>query len=211
MSKSYKILDEEYKDKYGSIPCEREQILEFLQTNLKLDYDKIKDEEEKINNIPWKEVELTLNVVPKPSPRPRYSFKTNHFYVMGAGENKKLIKEYIEESDIIFTRTEFTIETYQPTPRSVMKNDEIYLAEMGMIRPIQDPDWDNLGKTYSDMIQGILLLNDNIISRGLVEKYFSVKPRVVIKIRYQSGFDSKFNEKKILNSRSYKKTFGDDT
>ena len=63
--------------------------------------------------------------------------------------------------------------------------------------------WDNLGKTYSDMIQDILLLNDNIVNPGRVEKYFSLKPRVEIYIKYQDGFDSNFNRKKITNSTQY--------
>jgi hypothetical protein len=63
--------------------------------------------------------------------------------------------------------------------------------------------WDNLGKTYSDMIQDILLLNDNIVNPGKVEKYFSLKPRVEIYIKYQDGFDSNFNRKKITNSTQY--------
>lgn len=65
--------------------------------------------------------------------------------------------------------------------------------------------WDNLGKTYSDMVQGILMLNDNIISEGIVKKFFSVKPRVRINIKYQLGFDSNFNKKKITKSTSYVK------
>ena len=67
--------------------------------------------------------------------------------------------------------------------------------------------WDNLGKTYSDMIQGILLLNDNIVNPGKVEKYFSLKPRVDIFIKYQDGFDSNFNRKKITSSTQYLNTF----
>ena len=63
--------------------------------------------------------------------------------------------------------------------------------------------WDNLGKTYSDIVQGILVLNDNIITDGGVKKYYSVKPRVRIKIKYQLGFDSDFNRKKITRSTSY--------
>lgn len=53
------------------------------------------------------------------------------------------------------------------------------------------------------MIQGILLLNDNIINFGGVRKFFSVKPRVKIYLRYQEGFDSKYNEKKITKSTAY--------
>jgi hypothetical protein len=55
------------------------------------------------------------------------------------------------------------------------------------------------------MIQQILLLNDNVITKGSVEKYYSVKPRVVINIKYQKGFDSKFNKKKMTKSTNYKK------
>ena len=84
-----------------------------------------------------------------------------------------------------------------------MKRYEIYRAEMKSLNPVAYPDWDNLGKTYSDMIQDILILNDNIVSRGLVEKHYSIKPRVEIEIEYQEGFDSKFNKRRIQSSKAY--------
>jgi hypothetical protein len=86
-----------------------------------------------------------------------------------------------------------------------MNATEIYLAEKGIIEPMQDPDWDNLGKTYSDMIQGLLILNDNIIVDGHVKKHFSIKPRVHICIKYQDGFDSKYNRNRMLRSTAYNK------
>ena len=86
-----------------------------------------------------------------------------------------------------------------------MTKVEILRAEMGNLSAMSNPDWDNLGKTYSDMIQQILLMNDNIITKGNVEKFYSVKPRVVISIKYQIGFDSKFNKRRILNSTNFKK------
>jgi Holliday junction resolvase RusA-like endonuclease len=182
-------------------------ILNYLENNLKLDLEKIKEEETRIQNINWEEVIITLPIEPKPSPRPRYSFKTKHFYVKGAKSNKNIIKEYIN-SNIIYTRTNLLVKTYQPTPIHLMDNNEIYLAEKELILPIQNPDWDNLGKTYSDMIQEYLILNDNIVNPGSVEKYYSLIPRVVIIIRYQKDFDSKFNKKKILNSTQYKSLIG---
>ena len=54
------------------------------------------------------------------------------------------------------------------------------------------------------MVQKILILNDNIISAGHVYKHYSVKPRVVIDIKYQRGFDSRFNKRRVLNSTNFK-------
>lgn len=208
-NKSYKILLSEYQEKYGNIPIDKGNILEYLDTSLKLtekDYEKIKRDEEMVASIPWEELEIVLPIIPKPSPRPRYSGFTKSFYVTGAAENKKLFMYYIEDKyNIIYTTTHFHVTTYLPTPMSQMSRTEIYRAEKGSIAPMANPDWDNLGKTYSDMIQEILLLNDNVITIGGVEKYYSVKPRVVINIRYQKGFDSRFNKKRMTKSTKYKK------
>lgn len=198
--------EELYEEKYGHIPLEKEAILEYLRNTIKIDMAKVESEKDKIDALGWKELEIILPLVPSPSPRPRYNFATEHFYVRGAQENKKIIQRYITDANIIYTRTKLKIETYQPIPMSTMKKHEIYLAELGYIIPIQDPDYDNLAKTYTDMIQGILLLNDNIVSNGAVDKYFSIKPRVVIRIQFQDGFDSDFNYKKITKSTAYLKS-----
>ena len=55
------------------------------------------------------------------------------------------------------------------------------------------------------MIQHRLLLNDNIISHGECDKYYSIKPRVEITVRYQLGYDSKFNRRRTESSTAYKK------
>ena len=79
-----------------------------------------------------------------------------------------------------------------------MTKSEQILAEMGLIRPISKPDWDNLGKSYSDMIQGVLIQDDSLIIEGVSRKFYSAKPRVEITIEYLKDFDSKFNENKII-------------
>lgn len=209
MSKSYKLVIRDYQEKYGDIPFDHDDIMKYLDDKLKLtedDYNQINKDNEYAKSIPWEELQIILPIVPKPSPRPRYSRVSHGFYVEGAAENKKLLKYYIEEIyNIIYTQTYFSLVAYLPTPMSVMSKKEIYRAEQGDIRPLPNPDWDNLGKTYSDMIQQILIFNDNIITKGLVEKYYSVKPRVEINIKYQKGFDSKYNKNRILNSSAYKK------
>lgn len=205
-SKSYKRQIEEYAEKYGKIPLDHEDILSYLKENLKLkenDFKKIREMEEYANSIPWNNLKIILPIVPKGTPRPRQG--KYGFYVTGASENKKLCKYYIEEVyHIIYTQTYFSVSTYLPTPISSMTKLEIYRAELKSICPPTYPDWDNLGKTYSDMIQDILILNDNIITKGAVEKYFSVKPRVEIMISYQLGFDSKYSKRRIQSSKAYK-------
>lgn len=208
-TKSYKKQIEEYDEKYGKIPMDSEEILRYLESELSLsesDMEKIREEDRRAEMIPWGSLHLILPIVPKPSPRPRYSRVSKQFYVTGASENQKLFKFYIEEKyHIIYTRVNFSLITYLPTPLSSMTKREIYRAEEKTIVPTSNPDWDNLGKTYSDMIQHILLLNDNIITKGTVEKFYSVKPRVEIILDYQMGYDSKFNKRRTESSTSYKK------
>lgn len=196
-----------YNEKYGAIPLEKDEILEYLKDALQLkekDFLKIQKDNEHAAQIPWRVLKIILPIVPNPSPRPRYSSKTGSFYVMGASENKKILKKFINEKyKIIYTQTYFSVRTFIPTPISSMSRVEVYRAEMQTITPTTNPDWDNLGKTYSDMVQKILITNDNIISKGLVEKFYSVKPRVEIMIKYQRGFDSRYNERRILKSKSF--------
>lgn len=191
-----------YHEKYGHLPNTQDELLEYLRNSIKLDMKAIEEEEERVRNIPWGELDILMYVVPEVTPRPRTS-RNGHFYVKGASDNKILIKQYINQYNIIFTKVHFELELYLPTPVSSMTNNEIYRAELGSIEPTIQKDWDNLGKTYSDMIQDRLITNDNLITIGKVVKRYSIKPRVLMKLRYQQGFDSKFNEKRITKSTAY--------
>lgn len=139
-NKSLAIVEEEYQMKYGDIPDTEEEILLYLESVYPLDMNKIAMEEKRIDALQWAEVSFIMPIIPKPSPRPRYSFKTDHFYVMGAAQNKKIIKKFVNQNHIIYTRTDLYIETYQPTPLSSMTKNEIYLAEKKKICPMQNPD-----------------------------------------------------------------------
>lgn len=207
-NKSYLKQIEEYDEKYGKIPMNPDEILSYLEEELHLtekDFQKIQEEDDYVASLPWNNLKIILPIIPKPSPRPRSSRKTGRFYVTGAAENKKMLKYYIEDIyRIIYTQTYFSLTTYIPTPISSMNRREIYRAEKKTISVMSNPDWDNLGKTYSDMIQDILILNDNIITKGLSEKYYSIKPRVEINIQYQVGYDSKFNKRRIESTKTFK-------
>ena len=201
----YKPENYEYRTLYSALPDTQEELISYLESILKIDQSKILAEEERISNIKWLEKECVFHIIPKGTPRPRSC--GTHFYVKGAKQMKKTFQKFLSDEGIICTRCEFELTTYQPTPVNSMTNTEILLAEKGLIRPIATPDFDNLAKTYTDALQGVILLNDNIINPGRVEKYYSIKPRIKIRLRYQETFDCKFNERKTLQSVGYKKLF----
>ena len=199
----YKPENAEYRMLYAEYPDTQEELVSFLENTLRVNHEKLITEEERIKSIKWNEKECTFYLVPKGTPRPRTD--GSHFYVKGASQMKKMFRKFLGDNGIICTRCEFILYTYQPTPINSMTNTEIILAEKGLIRPISTPDFDNLAKTYTDALQGVILLNDNIINPGRVEKYYSIKPRIKILIRFQETFDCKFNERKTLQSIGYKK------
>ena len=203
--KTLSKYEEEYNLKYGGIPSDEESLRQYALEKFPYSQKKMDQALERISRLRWKRVEFVLFLIPTPTPRPRYD--GNHFYVKGAAQNKKLIRKFIERH-ILYTRTEISINAYLPTPTSAMNNVEINLAEQGKIVPVGTSDVDNLMKTYLDMIQGHLLLNDNIVTKGTLEKFYSLKPRLEIKIRYQTDFDSRYNERRITHSKSYQKEFG---
>ena len=191
-----KKIERDYQAKYGDIsndPVER--VLDFLcQKRLtKKTREYIMSEMDRIRKIKWKTIKFTIYLVPKGSPRPRHNSFTRSFYVSGAKDNHDIFMEAFENTDIpvIETPCKFRCDSYLPIP-SAMTTGEIILAEAGLIRPSIIPDWDNLGKSYSDMVQNALISNDALIIEGVSRKFFSLKPRIEVCIEYMTDYDSKF-------------------
>lgn len=196
-----KKIENEYNELYGKISKDNlTRVQNFLSEtkfnnkNRSLIFTMIN----KILNIKFKRVDFTIYLVPKATPRPRHNIKKNTFYVVGAKDNKDIFKYFISNHnlELITTPCKFYCTSYLPIPKS-MNNVEKLLAELGLIRPISKPDWDNVGKTYSDMIQGMLLFDDSLIIEGVSKKFYSLKPRIEISIEYMEEFDSIYNEKKL--------------
>lgn len=194
-------IEKEYEEEYGDIPKDSYGRLDYLLSNIKSTKSvkgKIIHIMREIRSIPWDTVEYVIYLVPKSTPRPRTSFR-NHFYVSGASDNKKIFKNFYDANPdlgVITTPCKFYCTAYLPIPKS-MKISEQILAELGYIRPITKPDFDNLVKTYTDMIQGTLLYDDSLIIEGTSKKYYSIKPRIEIKIEYMKSHDSEYNRKKM--------------
>lgn len=195
-------LEKEYNDLYGNLPDTPEDMVTYLQDKYPVKPDKLIECANNIRNMQWKCVKLVLPIIPHPSPRPRSSH--GHFYVKGAKEHRKAIRNLVNAKNIICTAVKIKIDIYQPIPVNSMTNMEIHLANMGLLRPISGGDWDNFAKTYCDAIQGYLILNDNIIVEGSCYKYYAMKPSIVITLEYAENFDSKFNRRKVVNSVGYK-------
>lgn len=192
-----KKIELEYIDKYGEIPKDGLNRF-FLLTSKIRNMPKFYEKMNYIKNIKWKTLNFVIYLVPKATPRPRYNFIRNTVYVMGSKDNKDIFKKFFLNTDLpmITTPCKFKCISYLPMPKS-MNTIEKTLAEMGLVRPITKPDWDNLGKTYSDMIQGTLLYDDNLIIEGVSKKYYSLKPRIEIQLEWMEEMDSDFNTKKI--------------
>lgn len=189
-----------YNETYGNIPENKEERMDCFIKSIRMTKAKeeaVKNEITHIKNIKWKSLNYVFYILPKATPRPRAT-RTGHFYVKGAAENKKFFKEFIknESVEIITTPIKFSCKAYFPIPKGMNIVEKI-CAELGLIRPISKPDWDNVAKTYCDMITGLLIYDDNLIIEGKLSKYYSFKPRIEISLQYMEEHDSKFNSKKM--------------
>lgn len=199
-----------YYENYKDIPKDPVSRLNELIKSLTLKDRELMQIKHKINiarHNQWKKLNLVIFLVPKACPRPRFSKKTKRFYVFDAMDNSKLFKEFIdslnENLGIIATSTKINIDAYMPIPNDMNRQDKV-LAELKLIRPISAPDYDNITKTYCDMIQKHLLLNDSLVIEGRTRKFYSTKPRVELCISYLEKHDSSYNKRKVESWKYFK-------
>lgn len=198
-----------YNEKYGEVPKNFLERISYainqLNVNMK-DMIKIREAIPKLIHAKWEEYNFVVYFFPKATPRPRSSGRTNTFYVKNAADYNKFFKEFIEAYDgmrgIITTPTKFVSDLYMPIPDNMPKVIKI-LAELKLVRPLSKPDWDNAGKTYSDMVQKYLVLDDSLIVDGRTRKYYSFKPRIEINIDYMENYDCKYNKQKVEGWKTY--------
>lgn len=193
-------MEKEYDEKYGNIPVDYlKRIDHLLQDGKDLSRCKLRvyDVIKRNMKLKWNHLSYVIYLIPKATPRPRSS--NGIFYVKGAADNKRFFKDFTKNLDIslITTPTKFYCKCYLPIP-STMNIVEQICSELGFIYPVSKPDWDNLGKTYCDMIQSILLYDDSLIVDGFTKKRYSIKPRIEVDIFYLEDFDSEYNRNKIL-------------
>lgn len=199
----------EFEKKYQDVPKERGKRLAKLIKDLKIkdkELDSLVHAIKRLRNAKWETIHFIINFTPQATPRPR-SGRGGIFYVKGAADNMKLFKEFLEDMndpyDLITTPCRINVDSYFPIPTGMNRVEKI-LAEIGLICPISKPDWDNIGKTYSDMIQKSLLHEDCLIIDGRSRKFYSSLPRVEVTLQYMKHYDCKFHKKKIENWKASK-------
>lgn len=199
----------DYEMKYGEIPKDYIKRFVKLLRDSKVkesDIKKIRDRMKRLLHMPTEEISFIIYMTPKATPRPRLG-RSGTFYVKGAFDNSKIFKDFMEsqfpEMHHITTPCTFNVNLFMPIPSSGMSRLDKILAELRMIKVISKPDWDNLGKTYSDMVQKHLLLEDSLVYDGRVRKFYSSLPRIEITIKYDTMYDSNYSKKKIESWKNY--------
>jgi len=200
----------EYLDKFGLIPKDFNERFLYLIHDLKItinDLEIIKNKIIKLINAKWHSINIVFYFIPKATPRARSSRFTKSFYVKDAFDYSTLFKQFIDATEdiqgIITTPCRFYCELFFPTPNQMSKIEKV-LSELKLLYAVPRPDWDNAGKTYSDMVQTHLILDDCIIIDGSVKKFYSIKPRIIIRIEYMDKYDCSFNKKRVEKWKTYK-------
>ena len=205
----------EYHDRYDQIPRDFTERLFFMCENYKLSQNKmfeiISKRNQMVNALCYKTLRIILYEVPEGSPRPRARLVNRYnaldlsrsnssfiqiYSITGAADNaymKRLVSEndYLEANQLIMTPCNVTMNCYFETPKNYNVVDT-FLAEIGLHRPIKKPDWDNIGKKYSDMYNHNIWLDDDLVIDGTVRKWFSILPRVEIDLEYTNMLFNKY-------------------
>ena len=216
----------EYEEKYGNIPIDYKSRLEYLYDKLKINdiqaFDILKKRDSMIQNLSFYDTQIILFEIPEGSPRPRFRIvnRSNisnmaisnpnfvHVYSLTGKEDNVFMKRLMSQEDfnalnsMICTPCIVDIYMFFKTPSYYNKEDTI-LAEIGLHRPITKPDWDNGGKKYSDMFNANIWLDDTLVIDGSVHKYYSILPRVEIRLRYLNMVYNKHQYNSIIKRVDY--------
>lgn len=208
--KSREKLEKEYNEKYGNISLD---IYERLKDRLGEDFNedllqsalsRINESKEKLKHHM---VKMTFYEEPKQTHRPRVNYNTKIMYVPNAKANAKSVTKFIndlkEDIDVVCTPIRIELTAYLPMPKTAKALD-ILLYELEFDYAIGKPDFDNILKAYCDMIQNSLILDDDIVASATFNKFYSLKPRVELKLIYPNGFASEYAYNKITSRKSFK-------
>lgn len=226
--KSRKIKQQEYQTKYGGIPTDYYERLNYMCDKYNVSEKKFDEilskKNEMLNNLYYKDLKVVLYEEPEGAVRPRTRIITPKNYMTEAIKNsayvhvyspnaaddsnylKRLINdELIQLQEFIMTPCIITFDSYFPLPSTISVVDK-FMAEIGLKRPGVKPDWDNIGKKYSDMYNSNIWLDDSYTITGIVNKYYSELPRVEIYLRYLNAL----YDKKMLDSVIKRKDYTGD-
>lgn len=224
--KSRKQKEKIYNENYSDIPKDYMDRLIWMYDKYHITINKavhiLNKRKEMLEQLKYdREFFIILYEEPEGSPRPRARFVTNknnlianaksypghiQVYSLTGASDRSFMKRLLEDNDfdelesLIYTPCIVEYDAYLKTPSSFNSIDT-YLAELGLIRPfLSKPDFDNIAKKYSDMYNGNVWLDDTQVIEGTTRKFYSVLPRVEIRLRYLNMVYSK-QQYKVLSKR----------
>jgi len=220
--KTRKDKAQDYENRYSHIPVDYAERLSWL-------YDKLHITEAEayrlsmarsymMASLKYTTFNVILFEVPEGSPRPRFRLinRANlanmaianpnfvHVYSPTGYEDNSYMKRLIDEGELrqldslIYTPCVIDICAFLKTP-SIYNKEETIMAEIGLDRPITKPDFDNIAKKYCDMFNKNIWLDDALVVSGSVHKFYSVLPRIEIRIQYLNMFYNKHQYKSMVN------------
>lgn len=215
----------DYQNKYGNIPLDFKERLDYMCNMYKVSYNEMidifKERDRRLSLLYYTTIRVVLNVVPEGAKRPRYRFVNRgnlinaaitdpgfiHVYSPGAAQNHEYMKrlvdsEIVQLEHLICTPCDVRFRAYFPTPKSFNKT-ETFMAELGLNRHIYKPDWDNIGKLYSDMYNSNIWIDDALTVHGEVDKFYSILPRVEIDLSFLNAVYCKQQYEAIINRKDY--------
>ena len=224
-----KKKQQDYQLKYGDIPLNYKDRLEYLidkykLSNIDMDYI-LFERDRRMNSLYYTTIKVILYQIPQGAKRPRYRFINRKNLVSAAIENpgyihvyspdaasnhdymKKLItqQDFIQLDHLICTPCDVHYKAYFPTPKSFNKV-ETFMAEMGLNRPLTKPDFDNIEKLYSDMYNSNVWIDDALTIDATIGKYYSILPRVEIELNYLNAVFCKQQFDSIINRKDYEQS-----
>ena len=221
-SKKQKMI--EYEQKYGHIPKDYKTRLEYLYDTLKISDSKAKEilqaRNNYINSTYYEIVRMVFYEIPEYTPRPRArlvtkngvlnSIGTNSFiqvYSITGKSNKEYMKMYTKENlshlnQLLCTPCDIEFRAYFPTPKYYNKT-QIFLAEIGLDRPLIKPDFDNIEKSYSDAFTGNVWIDDIVVVDATFRKYYSILPRMEIDLMYSNQLCNNHQYKAMIRRKDF--------
>lgn len=207
--KSRKQLLTEYNEKYSERTGDPVQELQRYLAQQKNPDKWIAKARDKalliMENREYETIRVLAYEYPMKTDRPRTM--NGHTWSPNASDNKayfdKAIKSIIDVIHLINTPAEIEVEAYLEMP-SAVPPDEVILFEAKILNPVDKPDYDNVGKCYTDVFTDVLTSDDDIFWRGEVRKYYSLLPRVVVTITYIKKHESNYIYKKLKNRKTIK-------
>ena len=220
--KSRKQKAKLYESKYSEIPRDYIERLSWMYDK----YHITKAKAEEILRAKYNilsslyysdDILVVLYEEPEGSPRPRarYVNKSNltsyaksdpgyiQVYSLTGASDRKFMKRQIDDNDLmkldhlICTPCDVEYNTFSKTPSSY-NTINTFLSEVGIIRPISKPDFDNMEKKYADMYNGNVWIDDALVQDAAIHKYYSILPRVEIRLKFLNLLYTKYQYEQII-------------